>query len=110
MSRKMNVKHMMSLSINSWNEGGENILRRPMRLVYSYGCTANELSVDGVPEIALNNATRKKVISRIFQWYKKHPEQLNSLLAYFIEQAGDYEIGIRCEECGDTPITYTIDI
>lgn len=82
-----------------------------MKLVYSYGCLANELSVNGISEIDLTDKQRKKVINRIFQWYEKHPDALNGLLQYFIEtHCDDYDCTEPCECCGDMVTTYKMEI
>lgn len=82
-----------------------------MKLIYSYGCLANELSVNGISEIDLTHQQRKEVINRIFQWYDKHPEELNGLLQYFIEtHCDDYDCTEPCECCGDMVTTYEMEI
>lgn len=82
-----------------------------MKLIYSYGCLANSLSVNGIQEIDLTDAQRKVVIHRIFAWYRKHPEALNNLLQYFIEtHCDDYDCTEPCECCGDMVTTYKMKI
>lgn len=82
-----------------------------MKLIYSYGCLANELSVNGISEIDLTDKQRKEVINRIFQWYDKHPDALNGLLQYFIEtHCDDYDCTEPCECCGDMVTTYKMEI
>lgn len=82
-----------------------------MKLIYSYGCLANELSVNGISEIDLTDKQRKEVINRIFQWYDKHSEELNGLLQYFIEtHCDDYDCTEPCECCGDMVTTYEMEI
>ena len=82
-----------------------------MKLIYSYGCLANELSVNGISEIDLTDKQRIEVINRIFQWYEKHPDALNDLLQYFIEtHCDDYDCTEPCECCGDMVTTYKMEI
>ena len=82
-----------------------------MKLIYSYGCLANELSVNGISEIDLTEKQRKEVINRIFQWYDKHQNALNGLLQYFIEtHCDDYDCTEPCECCGDMVTTYKMEI
>lgn len=82
-----------------------------MKLIYSYGCLANELSINGISEIDLTDKQRKEVINRIFQWYDKHPAALNDLLQYFIEtHCDDYDCTEPCECCGDMVTTYKMEI
>lgn len=82
-----------------------------MKLIYSYGCLANELSVKSISEIPLTDKKRKEVINRIFQWYDKHPEALNDLLQYFLEtHCDDYDCTEPCECCGDMVKTYIMEI
>jgi hypothetical protein len=82
-----------------------------MKLIYSYGCLANELSVNGIQEVDLTDKQRKEVINRIFQWYDNHPAALNNLLQYFIEtHCDDYDCTEPCECCGDMVTTYKMEI
>lgn len=84
---------------------------RPMNMIYSYGCIANELSVNGINEIDMTDSQRQNVIHKIFMWYKKHPENLNNLLQYFIEtHYEDYELGNVCSCCGDCVSTFRMTI
>lgn len=84
----------------------------PMNMVYSYGCMANELSVNGVNEVDMTDSQRQNVIHKMFMWYKKHPEHLNELLQYFIEaHYEDYEYSDKpCECCGDVVTTFKLTI
>lgn len=82
-----------------------------MKLIYSYGCLANELSINGISEIDLTDKQRNVVIHKIFMWYKKHPDALNDLLQYFIEtHCDDYDCTEPCECCGDMVTTYKMEI
>lgn len=79
-----------------------------MLLEYSYGCTANSLSVNRTQEIYLDDRQRRRTISRIFAWYRHHPEALNSLLIHFLENHSDRcDMSEPCSQCGDTVTTYT---
>ena len=83
----------------------------PMNMVYSYGCMANELSVNGINEVDMTDSQRQNVIHKMFMWYKKHPEHLNNLLQYFIEaHYEDYESGNVCSCCGDRVSTFKMTI
>ena len=81
---------------------------KPMNMIYSYGCMANELSVNNISEINMTDSQRKNVIHKLFMWYKKHPEHLNELLQYFIEaHCDDWEYCDKpCECCGDIVSTF----
>lgn len=82
-----------------------------MKLIFSYGCLANELSVNGISEIDLTDKQRKEVINRIFQWYDKHPDALKDLLQDFIQtHYDDYDCTEPCECCGDSITTYKMEI
>ena len=84
---------------------------RPMNMIYSYGCIANELSVNNINEIDMTDSQRQNVIHKIFMWYKKHPGHLNNLLQYFIEvNAEDYDMSKPCECCGDIVTTFKLTI
>lgn len=87
-------------------------LFKPLNMVYSYGCMANELSVNGVNEIDMTDSQRKVIIHKMMMWYKKHPDELNNLLQYFIEtHADDYYIDDKpCECCGDRVCTYKMTL
>jgi hypothetical protein len=87
-------------------------LFKPLDMVYSYGCMANELSVNNISEIDMDDSQRKIIIHRIMHWYKKHPIYLNNLLQYFIEtHYDDYEVSDKpCECCGDLVTTYKLTI
>ena len=85
---------------------------RPIKLEYSHGCMANSLSLNGIEEIDLTDNERKQVIHKIFSWYRKHPEELNNLLQYFIESNyTEYERSDKpCECCGDIIETYKMEL
>lgn len=87
-------------------------LFKPLNMVYSYGCMSNELSVNGVSEIDMSDSQRRVVIHKLMMWYKKHPEELNNLLQYFIEtQADNYDMSDNpCECCGDRVCTYKMTL
>ena len=82
-----------------------------MNMIYSYGCTSNELSVNGIQEVNMTNGERKAIIHRIMNWYENHLENFNDLLQYFIEtHAEDYDMSEPCEQCGDCVCTYRMTI
>ena len=87
-------------------------LFNPIELEYSYGCMANSLSLNGIEEIDLTDSERKHVIHKIFAWYRKHPEELNNLLQYFIESNyTEYKYSDKpCECCGDIIETYKMTL
>lgn len=86
-------------------------LFKPLNMIYSSGCMSNELSVNGISEIDMTNSQRKAIIHKIMMWYKKHPEELNDLLQYFIEtHADEYDMSDICEQCGDRVITYKMTL
>ena len=87
-------------------------LFNPIELEYSYGCMANSLSCNGVQEIDLTENERKYIIHKLMMWYKKHPENLNNLLQYFVESNyTEYECSDKpCECCGDKVSTFKIII
>jgi hypothetical protein len=83
-----------------------------LSMIYQYGCTANELSVNDINEIDLTDEERLVVINRIFKWYKEHKDELNNLLQFFIgTQYDDYETSDEpCECCGDYIETFKLTI
>ena len=87
-------------------------LFKPMKLKMVSGCMSDLLTVNNIEEINLTDNQRKNIIHRIYTWYRKHPEQLNNLLQYFIESNYD-TIDMSeepCEYCGDFVETYEMEI
>lgn len=83
-----------------------------MQIVLTEGCVCGSLTVDNVEEIDLTDEQRLKVIDHIYEWMKKHPENLNNILQDMISTFyDDYESSdYACECCGDYVSTYTWDI
>lgn len=87
-------------------------LFKPMKMVYTFGCVANELSVNGINETDMTESQRKIIIHRLMMWYKKNPDKLNNLLQYFIESNAE-ECDMTnepCECCGDIIVTYKMSL
>ena len=87
-------------------------LFKPINMIYSYGCMANELSVNNISEIDLTDSQRRLVIHKIFHWYLQNPGELNNLLQYFIETYyDDYKVSDKpCECCGDIVETFELTL
>lgn len=83
-----------------------------MKLTLVRGCTADSLTADGIEEVDMTDDQRQEVMDYLCQWYKKHPEHLNGLLIYTIEDFYDnYESDDHpCSCCGDYVETMTCDI
>ena len=83
-----------------------------MKLTLVRGCTADSLNADGIEEEDMTDDQRQEVIDRLFQWYKKHPDNLNQLMEHVIECHYDiYDSdGEPCPCCGDYVETMTCDI
>lgn len=83
-----------------------------MQVVLTEGCICDSLTVDGVEEIDLTNEQRLKVIDHIYEWMKKHPENLNNILQDMVSTFyNNYESSDHaCECCGDYVTTFTWDI
>ena len=87
-------------------------LFKPMKLKMVIGCMCDSLTVNNIEEMNLTDNQRKNIIHRIYTWYRKHPEQLNNLLQYFIESNCDtVDMSEKpCECCGDFVETYEMEI
>lgn len=87
-------------------------LFKPMKLKMVTGCIYDSLTVNDIEEINLNDNQRKVILHRIYTWYRKHPEQLNNLLRYFIESTyNTVSVSEKpCGCCGDFMETYEMEI
>ena len=83
-----------------------------MKLEYTYGCTCNSLTVDGIEEIHLTDEQRKEAWKKMCMWLaEKDGADLNSLLHYAMEQYGEYSSDDEpCECCGDWVDNYKLEI
>lgn len=82
-----------------------------MELQLVSGCICDSITIDGKEEIDLTNIERQKIVNKIADWIKKHPNELNYLLQDLIPRYGNYKSdGRPCEYCGDIVTTYTWNI
>lgn len=82
-----------------------------MKLQLVNGCICDSITIDGKEEIDLTDVERQKVVDKIANWIKQHPNDLNYLLQDLIPLYGDYESDDKvCECCGDIVTTYTWNI
>lgn len=82
-----------------------------MKIEYYNGCTSSSLSVDGV-YIDEENFDREKLIEVATAILNKLS---NSSLEYVVKDlvqsnSTDYEDFGRCEQCGDYPCSYKLEI
>lgn len=80
-----------------------------MTIKLTEGCNADSLTIDGTEEFDLTPGQRQWVAKRVMRFLLEH-DGLNGLLVSVASQYGDPTIGPRCEQCGDTTITYTLEI
>lgn len=61
-----------------------------MKIQNVSGCTSFSLNVDGKEEIEMTSEERLKVIDNIYEWMKRHPDDiLNGILLDLTEAFGN---------------------
>lgn len=80
-----------------------------MELIYTNGCTAASLTVDGVESIDMNMEDFRKVIHRIVDKIEDISE-LQDIFKNFMELNGELTGEYTCLCCGDYVTTYKIKI
>lgn len=84
-----------------------------MKIQNVSGCTSFSLNVDGKEEIEMTSEERLKVIDNIYEWMKRHPDDiLNGILLDLTEAFGEYKTISQspCECCGDYVEEYVLDL
>lgn len=80
-----------------------------MELIYTNGCTAASLTVDGEESVDMNIEDFRKVIHRIVDKIEDLSE-LQDIFMSFVELNGKLIDGYQCSCCGDYVTTYKIKI
>ena len=80
-----------------------------MELIYTNGCTATSLSVDGKESIDMDMEDFRKVIHKIVDKIDDFAE-LQSIFMDFVSLNGDLIDDYQCSCCGDCVTTYKIKI
>lgn len=80
-----------------------------MELIYTFGCTATSLSVDGVESIDMNMEDFRKVIHKIVDKIDDFAE-LQDIFMNFITLNGKLIDEYQCSCCGDYVTTHKIKI
>ena len=79
------------------------------RIVYTDGCVASGLTVDGEFFKDLSLEEQKAIMHKIID-SAQDPSSLQNMLIDYVETAGEYEYLYTCEECGDSVCCWTIDM
>ena len=80
-----------------------------MELIYTNGCTATSLSVNGIESIDMNVEDFRKVIHRIIDKIDDFAE-LQDIFMDFVEGNGELIDEYQCSCCGDCVTTYKIKL
>lgn len=81
-----------------------------MEIIYSTGCMNNSLTVDGKETCEMSI---DELRNNVFKSLSKvdNISILQSILIDIVESiSDDYECGEECEECGDVPETYKLEV
>ena len=82
-----------------------------MKIELVSGCICDYLGIDGISEVDMTDEQRKYYNDKICDFLKQRPQDLNYLLQDIVERYGECEWDDKpCECCGDTVITYTLEI
>lgn len=78
-------------------------LFKPLNIHITESCSENTFLINDVDFSELTENEQKIIIHRIISWYRKHPEELKSLLWYFLILYSDdkYTDETKCERCGE---------
>lgn len=75
------------------------------------GCINDYLGIDGISEVNMTDEQRKNYFLNIMIRLKDEPmDFFNSFLQWFCQEFGDMDISEPCPQCGDTTISYTVEI
>ena len=76
------------------------------------GCIAFSLNVDGKEETNMTDNERLEVIDKIYEWMKRHPDNLNYVLQGLADMCGEYNVidSTPCECCGDIVDEMMLDL
>lgn len=81
-----------------------------MKLKYTYGCVCDSISVDGVESIDMDINDFREVVHQLVD-NEQDSAVLQDLFTSCMESQGNYESSKKpCDCCGDTIITYTLEL
>ena len=81
-----------------------------MEIIYSTGCTNNSLTIDGKETCEMSVSELRDNVSKALNKVDDI-SILQSILIDIVESIWeDYECGEQCEECGDVPETYRMEV
>ena len=81
-----------------------------MKIIYSTGCMNNSLTVDGKETYEMSVDELRNNVSKALSKIDDI-SILQSILIDIIERVwDDYKSGEQCEECGDIPETYKMEV
>lgn len=83
-------------------------LFKPLNIHITASCSEDTFLINDVDFSELTESEQKIIIHRIISWYRKHPEELKSLLWYFLTCYYDdeYSDGTKCNRCGGNCTTH----
>ena len=83
-------------------------LFKPLNIHITENCSKETCLINDVDFSELTESEQKIIIHRIISWYRKHPEELKSLLWYFLTCYYDdkYSDGTKCDRCGGDCTTH----
>lgn len=79
------------------------------KIVYTDGCIATGLTVDGEFFKDLSLEKQKAIMHKIIDG-TTDSSYLQNMLIEYVESAGEYEYLYTCEECGDSVCEWTLEI
>ena len=81
-----------------------------MEIIYSTGCMNNSLTIDGKETFEMSVSELRDNVSKALNKVDDI-SILQSILIDIVESIWeDYECGEQCEECGDVPETYRMEV
>ena len=81
-----------------------------MEIIYSTGCTNNSLTIDGKETCEMSVSELRDNVSKALNKVDDI-SILQSIIIDIVESIWeDYECGEQCEECGDVPETYRMEV
>lgn len=83
-------------------------LFKPLNIHITENCSKETCLINDVDFSELTESEQKIIIHRIISWYRKHPEELKSLLQYFLTCYYDdeYPDETKCDRCGEDCTTH----
>lgn len=81
-----------------------------MEIIYSTGCMNNSLTVDGKETCEMSVEELRGCVSKALNKVSEI-STLQSIILDILEiEYYDYEAGEQCEDCGDVPETYKMEV